>query len=170
MDDFIKGTRHRSHQLEDIERKFLCTQLPTFLDYRQVYSFISDDLASIEFRAPGVLRDFANVRCTEPETLQKLVGNATIPKDEIPPLIAAYIDHVNPPKGKEVLSFFLHGQRHRNLSDHVSLLTNDVNERKRIHNAIQSFVVPQHMSMKDIVPSIGNMLRTLERGSARASG
>ncbi len=160
MDEFIKDTKHRPHQLEDIERKFLCLQLPTFLDYRQVYPFVGDDLASIEFRAPGVLMDYANVRCIEPATLQKLVGNTTMPT-EVPPLLASYVTHVNPPKGKEVLSFFLHGQRRKNLVDHVNLLTTDDNERKRIHGAIQSFQVPEHLSMKDIVPSIGSMLREL---------
>ena len=160
MDDFIKETKHRQHQLEDIERKFLCTQLPTFLDYRQVFPFVADDLSSIEFRAPGVLLDYASVKYIEPETLQTLVGKTTL-QPEVPMLVSAYIAHVNPPKGKEVLSFFLHGQRRKNLSDHVNLLTADENEHKRIHDAIQSFQVPPHMSMKDIVPSIGNMMRDL---------
>ena len=170
MDDFIRETKHRPYQLDDIERKFLCTQLPTFLDYRQVIPFVSDDLASIEFRAPGILHDYAAVKCIEPDTLQQLVGNSPLPSAEAtPPLLAAYIEHVKPPKGKEVLSFFLHGQRRRNLSDHVNALTSDEAERKRIYSAIQSFQVPPHMSMKDIVPSIGNMVQTLEitkRGEA----
>ncbi len=164
MDDFIKDTKHRSHQLEDIERKFLCTQLPTFIDYRQVYPFIANDLASIEFRAPGVLHDFATMRCVEPHTLQALVGKSTLPKDEsnMPPLLAAYIAHVKPPVGSEILSFFLHGQRYKNLSDHVSELTENATERKRIHSAIQSFQIPPHISMKDIVPSIGMMMQSIE--------
>lgn len=160
MDQFAKDTRTRSHQLEDIERKFLCLQLPTFLDYRQVYPFISDDLASIEFRAPGILHEYATVRCIDPKTLQDLVNCSTLPQ-ELPPLLASYINHVNPPKGKELHAFFLHGQKRRNLSDHIDLLTNDESERKRIHQAIQTYQVPPHLNMKDIVPSIGTMLREL---------
>ena len=165
MDQFIKDTKHRPHQLEGIEQKFLCTQVPTFIDFRHIYPFVSTDLSAVEFKAPNVLYDYAAVKHIEPETLRNLLIGATLPSAGLhaglPPLIKDFVEEVKPPKGYEILAFFLQAQKRKNLSDHIDALVTDTDERQRLFNAIQNYQVPKDMDMKDIVPSIGNFIASL---------
>ena len=145
MDTFPFETRHRSHQLETFEdqtlvtRKFLATQVPKFCDWRQIYPFVADDLSSIEFRAPGVLAEYANFREVEPKELRDLLQNAKPPKDVS--VFTDYCEKVKPPAGKEVLAFFLHGQIKKNLAKHVQeSLTEDTAEQQRLTKAIKEYV------------------------------
>ena len=163
MEAFIKDTRHRDHHdPELIARKFLCTQVPTFLDYEHVFPFVSDDLNSINFRAPNVLATYSGQKHIVPQLLSELLSGIQPPSN-----IAVFDDYVkviNPPKGKEALSFFLHGQRKKNLHEHVDALVEDPAERKRIYTAIQKYAVPAGLDRKEMTKAVGNYLADMPIG------
>ncbi len=166
MDTFIKDTKHREHQLEDLDlvsKKFLCTQLPTFVDYKEIYPFISDDLGSINFRSSNILDDYANVRHAQPELLSTLLGSAVAPANV--PVFDDYVSKINPPQNKEVLFFFLQGAKKKNLSEHIDYNVQDANERKRLFSAIQKYQVPPTENMKSIIETIGNFMMDLKVGT-----
>jgi hypothetical protein len=160
MKTFPYETRHRSHQLETFDdmdlvtRKFLATQIPKFLDWRQVYPFVSNDLTSVEFRAPGKLAQYANFKEIDPQELQALLSNAQKPKDVA--VFEDYCQKVQPPLGKEVLAFFLHGQSAKNLAHHVETLLapNDKDEQRRLIKAIKEYV-PAEALRADMTEQVG---------------
>ena len=164
MNTFPFETRHRDHQMvtfEDtnhIALKFLTTQLPKFMDWERVYPFIANDLEAIKFRAPGILADFANFREVSPEELQSLLESA---KETKIPIINDYCEKVKPPKGKEVLAFFIHGQCKKNLASHVEALTDDVKERQRLIKAIREYVPPEPLR-EGMTSNVGLFLSNLK--------
>lgn len=160
MNSFAKETRHREHQLDEVPLKFICTQLPSFIDYKHVYPFIANDMESINFRAPGVLDTYANMRLFNPKLLSDLINSPdNLKVAQNVPLFKDFIEKVKPPKGKELSAFFSH---RKNLSDHVDALTEDFDERKRLFEAIKTYQVPKHMDMRQAVISIGTMLNEWE--------
>lgn len=162
MEGFAKDTRHREHQYDEVPMKFVCTQLPSFIDYKSIYPFIASDLESINFRAPGMLDTYANMRQFSPHLIQELVVNPKNLKEaQKVPLFNHFVESVNPPKGKELSAFFAH---RKNLANHVDSMTEDFEERKRLFKAINSYQIPKHMDMKQIITTVGNMLSSFEIG------
>lgn len=165
MQTFPFETRHRNHQLETFEdqelvtRKFLATQVPKFCDWKQIYPFIADDLSSIEFRAPGVLQQFAEYREVEPKELRELLANAQKP-DNVS-VFTDYCQKVQPPKDKEVLAFFLHGQIKKNLAQHVQeSLSSDTAEQQRLIKAIRNYE-PEEPLKADMIAEVGAFVASL---------
>jgi hypothetical protein len=135
METFPSETKHRTHEPpEEIARKFLATQVPKFLDWKAVYQFVGDDMKTIDFRAPGVLQRYADYREIEPEYLAEVLKGT-------PEFIKDYTEKVQPPKGKELYAYFVHGQRDKtNFLDHIELLApGDLEEQKRLRDAIVSY-------------------------------
>ena len=163
MEAFTKETRHRDYDDAELTvRKFICTQVPTFLDYRHVFPFVSDDLNSIEFRAPNVLHNYATLKHLPPQVLSELLGCVACPKNV--PVLSDFVDKVKPPEGKEVLTFFLHGQRKKNLHEHIDALTSDEAERKRLYTEIQRYAIPDHLDRKEMTKAIGSFIRDMPIG------
>lgn len=157
MESFIKDTRHRPHQVnETTPRKLLATQSPLFVSWERVYPYVSDDLASIHFRAPNVLHEYARYREMSPTLLSSLIPD----NYPVPEAFETYVEHVKPPKGKELLALFLHGQQHKNLAAHVEhMVPNDLKEQQRIAAAIRSFATTQ-----DLTAQVGILIRTMPIG------
>lgn len=166
MDEFARNTKHRSRQLETDEdmslivKKFLCTQVPTFVDYKTIYPFVANDLESINFRAPGVLSDYCNQRSIDPILLQNILNNSeeNLANANKMPIFNDYVERVGPPKGKEILAFFLHGQRKKNLESHINVMVDDFDERSRLYNEINNYSVPEHLNQRDIIQSLGSFM------------
>jgi hypothetical protein len=164
METFARDTRHRDHHdLDQIARKFICTQVPTFLDFTEVYQFVSDDLNSVNFRAPNVLQNYATLKHMPPQLLSELLSDVKYPKNVA--VLNDYVDKVKPPAGKEVLSFFMHGQRKKNLHEHVDALVEDPDERKRLYTAIQRYEVPKHLDRNEMTKAIGNFICEMPIGA-----
>ena len=163
MDAFIQDTKHKPHQLETDEdvihvaRKFLATQIPKFVKVTQVYPRVSDDMTSIEFRAPGVLEATANQRVIDPIELESLVShpdNLSLAKECIPNF-AEYVQWVRPPVGKEVVSYFWHGQKGKDLQSHANDCTNRVN----------SYTLDGKYKPADIALGLGEFIRSMTIGN-----
>jgi hypothetical protein len=162
MEAFAKDTRHREHQLDEVPLKLVCTQLPSFIDYRHVYPFIADDLNAINFRAPGVLDSYANVRHISPKLLEELLSSPeNLKVAQKVPLFNDFVEKVQPPKGKEIVTFFAH---RKNLLDHVESITTDFDERKRLFKAISGYQIPKNTDMRQAAISIGHMLNEFKIG------
>lgn len=165
MDSFCRDTRHKERDFSEAPVKFLCTQLPSFIDYSHVFPFVSDDLEAINFRAPGILDSYANVRQVSPKLLGELVSSPdNLKKAQNVPIFKDYIEKINPPKGKEVQSFFVHGQKKKNLTEHIEALTSNVDEQKRLFKSIHEYQVPKTMDMSQVVISVGDFLNSLTIG------
>lgn len=163
MELFCKETRQRSHEIEDAPRKFICTQLPSFIDYSLVFPFISNDLESINFRAPGILDSYANVRHVSPKLLGELISHPENLKKALKvPVFNDFTNKVQPPAGKELMAFF--APKRKNLLEHVEALTNNIDEQKRLYNVIQSYQIPSNIDMKQVIISVGNFLADLHIG------
>jgi hypothetical protein len=169
LQEFVSETKHRPREYETdedrnhITRKILATIVPKFVDWRQVYPFVDSDLNSINFRAPNALQNYATFKYLEPEWLDNVLSNAKYTSNDT---LSHYIDHIQPiPVGKELYMFFLHGQKQKNLSEHLNYLYGkDVNgEKTRMYNAINSYVpiYDEEMMHHDI----GTMLQNIECGS-----
>lgn len=162
METFARDTRHRPRQLESDEdvnrlvRKFLCTQVPTFVDWKLVYPFVSDDLESINFRAPNVLENYASLKTIEPKELQELLGRNNLKLAKKVPIFVDYCEFVQPPIGKEVLTFFLHGQSKKNLMDHVTAL--GVDNPQEMCRRIKAYQVPLILQGPEMIASLGLFL------------
>lgn len=115
MESFFRATRHR-HDDGLLERKFLCTQLP--IEWRSAYGMVSDDLAAIEFRAPGVMDTYATTPRMPPKVLKRMLVGMPVPKDA-PVLVRDFAMH-NPsvPKDKMMWAFFLCGRK-ASLDEHL---------------------------------------------------
>lgn len=171
MDSFPRETRHRLHQLETtkdvdlVAKKFLCTQLPKFVDFRGVYPFISDDLEAIDFRAPGVLNDYAYFRHVDPKEFHQLLllgGEENLKRAKQVPVFVDFCERVQPPKGKELVAFFIHGQLKKNLIDHVSELFDNDDEKRRLLKALRDYTVPETLQMgNELTETLGMLLADL---------
>lgn len=157
MELFCKETRHRAHEIDEAPRKFICTQLPSFVDYALVFPFISNDLESINFRAPGILDSYANMRHVSPKLLGELISHPENLKKALKvPVFNDFVAKVQPPVGKELLAFF--APKKKNLLEHVESLTSNTDEQKRLFNVIQSYQIPSNLDMKQVITSLGNFL------------
>lgn len=140
MQSFVDDARYRIRDTDDekaVVLKFLCTQLP---HWDLVYPYIADDLESVQFRAPGVLNNYARYKQIEPKVLDELIRPIESP------LIDHFAETVNfPLPEKKAYGFFLVGQKNKNLEQHLEhLLPGDEHfaERKRLFKAIQGFDLP----------------------------
>jgi hypothetical protein len=163
LSSFTKDTRHRIRDDTDtsaIALKFLCTQLP---HWSLVYPYIADDLESVQFRAPGVLDNYAKYKQIEPKELAEMTKNE---KNSL--LIDHYIETVGFPidftKDQKLHAFFLLGQKQKNLVEHLNYLLPDdekyFEERKRLFQAIQEFELP---STPDVIEQIAEILTSIPK-------
>lgn len=168
MLQFARDTRHRERELENpeiIARKFLCTQLPTFVNYEAVYPFIADDLEAVKFRAPNVLNNYRNYHSVSPKELGELVP--AYAGTSSPPILSDFCAKVQPPPGKELLTFFIQGQKKKGtLLEHVEALGLPVEETQRLCRAIREYMVPEALQGPQLIKSIGEFLREMPVGES----
>jgi len=167
MNEFIALAKLREHQQENADKKFLCTQMPKFVEWEKVYSCVGgNDLNSINFKAPNILNNYAKYKYIDPEFLCNIVGEIPFEKLKDNSLLHDYVNHVKPPAGKEVYSFFVHGQLNKpNFVHHVEhLAAGDAQEMARISQAIHSYVAPNG-ALEDAI----NLLQKIECGTCKKS-
>ena len=165
MDEFISATKHRDHQIETeddikhVAKKFLATQIPKFVPWQDVYPFVSDDMDSIEHRAPHVLANYAEFKHTNPAFLASLLEGVRVPTQS--KIFQHYTNSIHPPPGKELIAFFAHGQLQKDLQGHVEHITEDISEQKRLVRAIREYT-PLPINREDAAVDIGNFLDELD--------
>jgi len=72
-------------------------------------------MSRIEFRAPNMLRLYAEGKNLKPGLLSSILpADDTV---EFPAIVNDFITKVQPPDGKQLFIFFLHGQRDKKLHD-----------------------------------------------------
>ena len=166
MQEFIQETKHRDHQVETdddlkhVAKKFLCTQIPKFVPWQDVYPFVADDMNSIHHRAPHSLSNYAEFKHIDPTFLASLLNGVSIPKVEST-MFKHYTNAIKPPPEKELLSFFAHGQLQKNIHSHVEHLTDDIVEQKRLIKAIREYV-PLQLDRREMAIDVGNFLCALD--------
>jgi len=162
MEEFIRDTKHRQREydtedgMEHVNRKLISTLVPKFVDWQKIYHFVDSDLNSINFRAPEVLSSYANIKYFDPEWLDQIlspVDNRDLIKNN--DTVKHYIDAMQPiPEGKELYVLFLHGQKQKNLAEHLDYLygTDNKVEKTRLSNAINLYqpIFDEHTLTKDI--------------------
>lgn len=164
MESFPFATKHREYELsepEDIARKYLVTQLPKFVDWKAVYHHVSNDFKPIEYRAPGVLQNYADYQQIDPQYLADVVSDPKNLKEAKKiPVFNDFVEKVNPPEGREVYCFFLHGQKNKtNIMEHIKFLSDETFEQRRLYNAITSYVVPKICQTPVLTEQIGKFIR-----------
>ena len=93
LSQFAIDTKHRPHQIQTVDdidqlrRKLIATQLPTF---SLVYPFISDDLASINFRAPNSMERFK----ADSEYMKMILSPENVMIDEKPTKRTDLMEHL----------------------------------------------------------------------------
>lgn len=165
MQEFIRETKHRDHQVETEEdikhvaKKLLATQIPKFVPWQDVYPFVSDDMSSIDHRAPHVLENYAEYKHVDPAFLAGLLEGVRVPTQS--KIFQHYTNTIHPPPGKELVAFFAHGQLQKDLQGHVEHMTGDVCEQKRLVKAIREYT-PLPTNREDAAIDIGNFLSELD--------
>lgn len=166
MDTFPGDTRHRLHRLETdedvahVSRKFICTQLPKFVDWKRVYHFLDDDLEAIAFRAPGVMDDYADFRHIDPTEFGIIDSKQNLIRAKQVPVFEHYCEEIQPPAGKELGAFFAHGQIKKNLMDHVTHL--DFPDPVAAAKRIREYQVPKALGGRELVETLGFLIRDLQ--------
>jgi hypothetical protein len=161
LTDFAKTTRHRERHLENanlVARKLLATQCPKFVDWTRVYHHVSDDLNSINFRAPQVLQNYADTRVIDPEYLQdRMLGSLAAPEQCA--VFNHFVETVKPPKGKELATFFVHSHIDKDLAYHLEyMVPNDKTEQQRLHRALKEYQLDPHVTPEEAAKEIGQMI------------
>lgn len=165
MQEFIRETKHRDHQVETEEdikhvaKKLLATQIPKFVPWQDVYPFVSDDMSSIDHRAPHVLENYAEYKHVDPVFLAGLLEGVRVPTQS--KIFQHYTNTIHPPPGKELIAFFAHGQLQKDLQGHVEHMTGDACEQKRLVKAIREYT-PLPINREDAAIDIGNFLSELD--------
>jgi hypothetical protein len=165
---FPKDTRHKDHQLitdddlQHVNRKFLCTQLPKYISWELVYPFISNDLSSIEFRSPGVMNRYANYVHIPSDDFSFLDSpeNLKLAQQMIPDVLNHFLEYVQPPTGSELHAFFTQAQQNKNIWDHINEMSQDKQERNRLYKAIQTYQGPPKVMIS--VEKMGQFLNKIE--------
>jgi hypothetical protein len=166
LNEFASRTRHRQHELEDepdvhrLIKKLLVTQAP-ISNWVKVYPFVSDDFKAIEHRTPGALENMALHYEWDPALLSTLLTQSKMTTEK-GPIFQDYIQQVQPPQDAELLFFFLHGQRKKNLHAHLEHALDDHDERARIHDAIRDYEVPKDADKKEVRREIGFLIAGLQ--------
>lgn len=170
MLQFPKDTRHKTHQLlteddqQHVNRKFLCTQLPKYISWELVYPFISNDLSSIEFRAPGTMNRYANYVHigSEDFTFLDSPENLQLAQQYIPDVLNHFLEYVQPPTGSELHAFFTQAQQNKNIWEHINEMTDNKEERNRIYKAIHTYQGPPKIMVN--TEKMGEFLNKIECG------
>lgn len=117
--------------VDQLRRKLIATQVK---DVRGVYPYVDTDLAAIEFRAPGVMESYQ----VDPHYLMEVLESAKIDSKVAgeQPTYEEFIETVQPPKGKELYTFFAHEQTH----EKIGLLGQD---QRHLIKAIRGYT-PSH--------------------------
>jgi len=155
---FATDTRHKDHQLGNVQliaKKLLATQVPVST-FDAVYPFVCDDKSSIEFRAPNVMSQYD----IEPGFLSKILDQNSVDLSKYA-IVNDYIEKVKPEEGKELITFFLHGQRDNELHTFIEKdLGTD--QDKQLYTRIRSYVPDPSMNQKEIAREIGFLINALE--------
>lgn len=158
ISQFASDTRHKQHLEPDttlLIKKFLATQAPIVDDFTKVYPFVADDMSRIEFRAPNQLQRYNTGILLEKGLLDNILQSATVNVDDKESTIFKdFCNVVNPKKGLELLSFFLHGQRNKNLASLVP--------SNELFGAIRDYKPPIELSENAIASEIGLLISGLQ--------
>lgn len=117
--------------VDQLRRKLIATQVK---DVKGVYPYVDTDFSAIEFRAPGVMESYQ----VDPRYLMEVLDNVKIDSKVAgeQPTYEEFVETVQPPKGKELYTFFAHEQTH----EKIGLLGQD---QRHLIKAIRNYT-PSH--------------------------
>lgn len=133
LQEFIDSVEHRNFEpesdkdLQQCGRKFLVTQAPKFVNWEQIYPYVSDDFDSINFRAPDVLSDYANFLETDPKIIENMVCCEENDRNSRN-VFKEYLNTIQCPQGMETFAVFAHGQKNKNLEHFYPELSEQINK------------------------------------------
>lgn len=153
---FAQSIRERPRYLEtkadidELRRKLLVSQLR---NVDAVYPWVADDLKTIEFRAPGVMRAFR----ASPAYLQQVYEQAQANHDN-QSVLDDFVERVHPPKGQELFTYLSSLAKNTDSITHIFNGVEDVEERKRLIKAVQDYSTDH----PDQLRQVGELMRSLE--------
>jgi len=145
LNDFTKKTRHKPLELEidnhqqHILKKLLATQIPSSSHWRNVYNHISNDIDRIEFRSPGILKNYANNTIIPLNFFIKVFENHNYYPNKNH-IIDDFVDKVSPPKGLEYALFFAKNSstNHKNF---IPTLIQFYNDDRKLTNELYDSLI-----------------------------
>jgi hypothetical protein len=161
ISQFAADTKHKLHLESEsdtvlLAKKFLATQAP-IVPYNMVYPYVSNDATRIEFRAPKQLQRYAEGIHLKPGLLSALLeSNVYVPG--VYAIVDDYCAAVRPPAGKELVTFFLHGQREKNLHELIASELGGTELDPMLYTRIRAYKPDEAMIEPEIAREIGFLI------------
>lgn len=155
---FARATKARHLETpadyEQLKRKMLVSQLNKM---NNVFCWVSNDLESIENRAPGALKTFRmqphlmELACKTAVIDEKLAQNQSVFED--------FKERIPCPKGHELFAFMAALSKNTDARIHLyNMVHDDPQERRKLVEAIETYV-PDHPKT---IEQVGKLIKALE--------
>lgn len=156
---FARDTKHKSFEDDPVHalKKMLVTQSPV-CDWKTVYPFVANDMQRIEFRAPNQLQNYADHKYLQPGFLKAVLSaNNELWRDHA--VTQDFVEQVAPPAGSELVTFFLQGQKAKNMHQ---LLDVDVeNAASSLADKICAYTPNPRLDSRECAREIGVLINSL---------
>lgn len=154
---FARDTRHKEHELDNVQlisKKLLATQTP-ISTCKDVYPYVSSDRSRIEFRCPGTLENYT----IEPGFLSQVLVQSSVDLSKYA-IVNDFVGKVQPETGKELVTFFLHGQRDNDLHAFIDADLG-LDQDAQLYTKIRNYTPDAALSKQEVTREIGALINAL---------